>query len=260
MSVRQAGLAAVVVALLCGLAGFVAARSMAAPPLTVGQNIGDAPFTVEITGPPELIVRVKRWVAAGRGCERSDPRGMRGFSISWGDDKDGTMSSPVAAPIESGGCPGLLKHTYTVASAYTITARLFHIGPTDGTIDDWQGQAWVSVNGPQVPLSVELLSPVGGEVLTAPKGIEVRWKIATGLPTDLLVEVITPEGQPLFVQKLEDVAYNGEGKLWVPANLNPPLPFYTDGTAKVKLRLIALDRHNRVVEWYESGDFTLSER
>lgn len=227
-------------------------------PIQIDRHTGDVPFTVSITGPPALLARVEEWVAARRDCSTDTIRGMQGFFISWGDDKDRTMTSPASSPLGPDGCPDLLKHICTTPDGFTISASLFHIGEMDGIITDWRGDTWVSIYGPEQPLEFELLAPRGGETFTLRKPVEIRWQIATGYATDLLIELLGPDDQPLMARKLEDVGYDGLGRLDFWAELGANHSLFKSGPAQVKLRMQAIDYRHRVLAWQESEEFTLS--
>jgi hypothetical protein len=251
---------AVAMALAAGLAGFGIGRSdLTRPTLSLEGHFGDGPFTATITGPPSLLRRVEAWrKIRGGNCSTTDIRGMRGFAISWGDDKDGTLVSPLPAPNGPDGCPDLLRHTYATPGAYTVTATLFHIGPTDGTIQDWRGETWVSIDGPQRPTTLEILSPSGGGIVTVPQAIHVRYEIAAGTPVDLVVELIGADSVPLATRVLDDVAYNGSGglELWLPGGHRSGIGEHVRTTAKIRVQ--AVDANQRVLVWRDSEEFTLS--
>jgi hypothetical protein len=171
--------------------------------------------TVIITGPRALLNRVKAYTSRkateGQTCDQVGFQ-VPGYYVDWGDDdRSGTYVSPL--PPLSKGCPDPLKHVYTVPGSYRIEAGLYHLGPTDGPVHEWQEETSVTVEGEAPPLTLSVIGPARDEIIYFQEHLTVRWNLSTPKPVDLLVEIIGKDGVVLRSDSIQGLKYVGEGEL-----------------------------------------------
>ncbi|MDB5238210.1 MAG: protein of unknown function with transrane region [Candidatus Kaiserbacteria bacterium] len=68
-----------------------------------------------------------------------------GIRVDWGDGTSAPLT-PYSSTNAGTSCTAEKSHLYTKAGTYTITASLWHPGPTDAPITDWQGTATVLIH------------------------------------------------------------------------------------------------------------------
>ena len=101
--------------------------------LKLNRLSGPNPLTIQLIGPMRLV-RLGTGHFQGRtGC---------GYSILWGD---GPNSSSPQGPVGTD-CSKGLRHLYTDPGTYKITAKIYHLGPADETIEDWSDQVVITVS------------------------------------------------------------------------------------------------------------------
>lgn len=143
--------------------------------LSVSPTSGKAPLTVSINGPTNVLTKIS-------GCVYSI--GFFGFSgnglsVDWGD---GTESPSNIESKRGQSCSDeVRRHTYATSGTYTIKVQLWHPGPTDQPIKDWEGSATVtvSVSATSTATSTNALSanPTAG---AAPLTVTFTTKTVTG--------------------------------------------------------------------------------
>jgi hypothetical protein len=168
------------------------------------------PLTVTVVGPPELLAKVEAFKQTREGCALSAPWGLQGFSINWGDDRGGTREGYDGQPLDDVGCPDLLRHTYAVPGTYSIVSHLFHIGPTDAPVTEWEGAQVVTVNGPTAPLQFALGTGLAEKVWSYQARLDVGWVWAPDVPYALELSIVTNDGMVVHEQTLPSMAYVGE--------------------------------------------------
>ncbi len=102
-------------------------RAEAVGKLKLSAVSGKAPLTVRVVGPRQLVVRgagqPQKWV----GC---------GMYVDWGDGK---------TPVTVLHCSDYLVHTYNAPGRYIVKAVIFHPGPDDGPVTDWEDKVEVRI-------------------------------------------------------------------------------------------------------------------
>ena len=159
--------------------------------LSLSVLSGDAPLSVEVTGPELVVDKGEGQPRVWHGC---------GFSIDWGD---GSRLGP--------NCADRLHHTYAVPGSYQVKARLWYPGPTDAPITTWKGTAEVEVLGRAPKLSIELDFPLGGETFLYQHMPEIKWDLVSDKKNDLFIELVAEDGTIVASKTIEGVAYTGKG-------------------------------------------------
>ncbi|HYE23365.1 MAG TPA: hypothetical protein VEA92_02875 [Candidatus Paceibacterota bacterium] len=96
--------------------------------------------TVTITGPAPVLEKIDSCVIS---VGWFGPGG-NGLSVEWGD---GTTEPLFEAESEGESCSQSVKtHTYKEPGAYTIIVTLWHPGPADEPITDWEDSVVVTVD------------------------------------------------------------------------------------------------------------------
>jgi len=97
--------------------------------LQLSATNGVIPFTVRIVGPLKLVEKGVGEAQPWTGC---------GFSVDWGDK----TSYP-----ETKDCASWLTHTYNSSGNFRISAKIYHLGPVDESITDWNGTKSITIYG-----------------------------------------------------------------------------------------------------------------
>ena len=97
--------------------------------LQLSTTNGVVPFTVKIVGPLKLVEKGRGEARPWTGC---------GFSVDWGDKS----SHP-----ETKDCTSWLTHTYNSSGNFKISAKIYHLGPADESITDWNGTKSITIYG-----------------------------------------------------------------------------------------------------------------
>jgi len=122
------------------IAGLALAAAPNTEPLLLSAAKGKAPLTVTIVSPKELVLRIKS-------CKYSvgfhGPSG-NGLSLQW---EPGSHQPKFDLGKKQGdSCASLLSHTYTKAGSHKVSAKLWHPGPNDAPVTEWQGEAAIEVS------------------------------------------------------------------------------------------------------------------
>ena len=180
--------------------------------LKIELDSDSAPAIVTIVGPQSLLDRAAE-VAKLRDdkCVIHQTFIGQGFGIDWGDDgRYGTQAEPPI--LGPDGCEDWLKHRYTVPGTYRIEAGLYHLGPTDMAISDWESATSVTIRGAPLALDFSLIDTVGGRTLLYNEPLPVEWELATGAPADLKLELVGENGKIGVTETLTGLTYVGRGK------------------------------------------------
>jgi len=95
--------------------------------------------TATITGPAPILEKLDSCVVS---VGWFGPGG-NGLSIEWGD---GTTAPQFAPEREGQACTDVRSHTYEKEGSYTIIVTLWHPGPADEPITDWEDSVTVTVH------------------------------------------------------------------------------------------------------------------
>jgi|GEM_PF-2854771 len=221
------------------------ATSPAQPGITLSAPSGKAPFTVTIKGPLVLIEKAQA-------CKSFF--GSVGFSIDWGD------GSPRAMGGAKPDCTKLLTHTYTVPGKFTLQVAVFHPGPTDAPIYDYQGSQPVEVTGEagKTKPSVKILA---GKEELAPlyygTGLRpLRYLVETTVPLELKGELLKDNGAVLLSESVA-ASFSGTDQIrWNKYGDGPPAEEYVNGRIKARYRITAT-KEGKSVAQHESPYFTI---
>lgn len=107
----------------------------------LSPETGTAPLTVEVAGLPNAVLKKMdecKTSQVSRGGDRN------GLTVDWGD---GTVSPVIGASSTVGAsCKNeVKKHIYKNPGTYTAKVKIWHAGPTDAPVTDWEGTAKVVV-------------------------------------------------------------------------------------------------------------------
>lgn len=184
----------------------------ALPGLGVSPAKGDAPLAVTIDGPPDLLKMIDA-------CTYRSGWVTPFVLIDWGD---GNIEPRYRDKDKQGqSCAHVKTHVYTAPGNYKITARMGHLGPTDAPVTDWQGNAVITVTGEaKTPTTIQLLEPVPGQSFRYQEPSQLRWKLTTGQPVDIVATLLARDGTVLATGTSENIAYNGEGQTALPLSGN----------------------------------------
>ncbi len=133
---------------------FVVGQNAVTQNLSISQNGS----TVTLTGPSALLSKIEgcRYTGGFNGASGN------GLTVNWGDGKvEPSNTLSLASTVIGSDCSSVVRtHTYSVSGKYTITATLWHPGPTDGLVADWNGSQTVSItNGAVVDQTVPSQGP-----------------------------------------------------------------------------------------------------
>ena len=109
--------------------------------LVLDKTEGNAPLTVAITAPAELLSIWKTW----QKTHRTHSKWGDGFFIDWGDgsgEGDSSGRGPQDPPSTENETE---THVFKTAGKYEITAGLYRFLPTDGHEYYWHGKASITV-------------------------------------------------------------------------------------------------------------------
>ena len=190
---------------------FVVGASSAAE-LEIKLDSDSVPAIATVVGPQSLLDRAAEVAKLRDGtCKVRQVFIQFNFGINWGDDArlDTHATSPVLGPD---GCEDWLKHRYTVPGTYRIKAGLYHLGPTDEGITDWQSERSVTLGGTPAKLDLSLVDAVGGKTVLYQSPLPVEWELATGAPAELKLELVGENGRVAVTQVLTGLSYAGRGK------------------------------------------------
>jgi hypothetical protein len=205
---------------------------------------GKAPLTVKLLAPAHLLEKAKA-------CKRI--WGGMGYSVDWGD------GSPNAG--RSGqNCIENLSHVYSVPGKYSVTVKVFHPGPTDAPIYDFQGSADVEVEGGKEASSrvkMKILEEKDGGHVYFGTGLPLlRFELETSRPLELIAELVNAGGKVLFREK-KTSSFSGEDSIrWGSYGNGPAAEDYVNGKIKAHYRITAMDSGKEVVR-AESRTFTI---
>jgi len=111
-------------------------------PIFSGERGLDAKIferTVTVTGPSPVLERIESCVTS---VGFNGPGG-NGLMVEWGD---GTMYPMFDESVEGESCSDSVRtHTYLEPGSYTIVVTLWHPGPADEPITDWEDSVTVTV-------------------------------------------------------------------------------------------------------------------
>lgn len=173
-----------------------AAEAKRAPDvLTVNAASGPAPLVVKVSGPNILRQKATECVSTF---------GSYGFSVDWGD---GSSAQP-----KEGKCLEELEHTYTVPGTYALQASVYHPGPTDAPVYDFQGSLEIKVwkGGKTKALRIELLEPGKPLEVFWGSGLpRLKFRIETAKEVELVGELITGNGVVL-ASSSKRASFSGE--------------------------------------------------
>ena len=99
--------------------------------LMVTQTSTKAPFGIRITGPNRLLEQGKKEWGKWVGC---------GYWVEWGDGPQSRW--PQGLPKD---CFEGLTHSYEKPGKYTVRAVIFHPGPADETVVDWESTVEIEI-------------------------------------------------------------------------------------------------------------------
>ncbi|MGZ3662069.1 MAG: hypothetical protein ACXVCK_18345, partial [Bdellovibrionota bacterium] len=218
--------------------------SLAASPLELSATKGQAPLTVHVQGPPELLARAHECVFGFAGV---------GFFVDWGD------GSPVHLNRQHPDCAALLVHTYSVAGAFDVKSEIVHPGPTDSPVTDWAGTVHVEVAaGPARTTELKIMAKF--PPLYFGTGFPpVAYRVVTSSKAKLKAELVLSDGTVLFT-RAKDVEFTGSDEVNFPDYGNgPSAEYFKNGSlrARVRLTLTAGDQAPVVAR---GPLFTISER
>ena len=104
---------------------------------------GNAPFTVHIIGPQELVSLGKGYSEKFNWCE---------YRVSWGDGAKTDFYKEYKQGVQGSYCSSGLEHVYQKPGTFSIKVIKFHPGPTDQLINDWVGRTKVIVKEQETPI------------------------------------------------------------------------------------------------------------
>lgn len=191
----------------------------APPALSVSADKGRVPFKVKITGPAMLLEKA-------RSCQKG--WGGFGFSVQWGD-------GAIAKPAE-GACLEELEHTYTVPGKYTVTADVFHPGPTDAPIFDFRGSKTVeaSEGSKDRAVKVSLLQRDGKSDYYWGAGLpQLPFRLETGREVEVTAEVVKARVGTVLATETRKLAFTGDDKIHWSKWLNGPGGEHFDSDGRI---------------------------
>ncbi len=204
------------------------ATSLAQPGVHLSVNKGRAPLTVSLSGPAVLLEKAKA-------CQRI--WGGMGFSIDWGD------GSPRGGRVNEN-CTEQLKHTYTVPGRYSVQVSVFHPGPNDAPVYDYQGSGEVEVTGESGKGPVTVKALVGKEEL-APlyygTGLRpLRYLVNTTRPLRIKAELVKEDGSVILKEEKAVSNSGTDSFFWSAYGNGPAAEHYVKGKLRARYRLTAL--------------------
>lgn len=107
--------------------------------LSVSVSGDTAPASVSIVGPASVMARIEQCVFT-RGWFGA---GGNGLSVDWGD---GNREPGWRDTMQGKSCADLVRtHKYEIPGTYLIHVRLWHPGPTDAPVTDWEDTITITV-------------------------------------------------------------------------------------------------------------------
>lgn len=159
--------------------------------LALDKTEGAAPLTVCITGPKPLTDKIKE-CTFGQGFYGWSGNGI---GLDWGDNNPNFYDDVQKHQGKS--CAHLRCHTYPFPGTYDVKHQLWHPGPTDAPITDWEGTAQVVVSGQAPAAYLKITSPTTPVNLAFEKPAKLELRLLTGQPVDMVVQTLSADGKIL---------------------------------------------------------------
>lgn len=189
---------------------------------------------VQIIGPERLTKT--------NGCSE---RGGGGHVI-WGDGSQ-----------NKGACSGL-SYVYTTAGTYEILGSVWHAGPRDQAIRDWQGRAMIEVTSAEPEeVSLEILKPLEGYQFSFEEFPTVSGRIETDEKLYLETTLLDDAGRVL-TQHTDFVSYDGKFERILKPQSKDYIAFMRQGPSRAKVKARLLNKNQDEVKSAQSGWFTMT--
>ena len=214
------------------------------------------PCKIQIHGPDTFIKK----------ANQLDPTreyfgfGRAGLTIDWGDGTSWPKRREVIAT--SNDPDSITTHTYTVPGSYTVKARMFHPGPTDGAVVDWQGECTVVVEkgvDRGMP-KVELKSPTRNDVYSYQEFPSIKFLLQTDRSVNLHFQLLDSNDKVVGADILKTISYNAAEQQYTmrPRSFKEYEKSLLSGNRKFKVKLTVADDAENEYSTFQSEPFTMT--